>query len=133
VISKIKLKKFQINLTLEFCLRLELINLIKFFYSLGVTFFLSNLWFQIFGIFFVVYIFFWICKIVSIFFPTRITKLKKIETKKNMLVGEGVLIQLFNTFTKLCYFYFSKGNKGKIYSYIIEIYIYLWFFFKLYN
>jgi len=43
VISKIKLKKFQINLTLEFCLRLELINLIKFFYSLGVTFFLSNL------------------------------------------------------------------------------------------
>jgi hypothetical protein len=49
VISKIKLKKFQINLTLEFCLRLELINLINFFYSLGVTFFsfkfmISNFW-----------------------------------------------------------------------------------------
>jgi hypothetical protein len=36
-----------------------------------------------------------------------------------MLVGEGGLIQLFNAFTKLYYFYFSKGNESKTYSYII--------------
>jgi hypothetical protein len=45
-------------------------------------------------------------------------KLWKFTTKKNMLVGERGVIQLFNAFTKLCYFYFSKGNEC-IYIYLI--------------
>jgi len=42
IISKIELKCFQINLTLELfmCLRLELLELLLNFYTLGVTFFL---------------------------------------------------------------------------------------------
>jgi hypothetical protein len=41
MISKILLKKFQINLILELfmCLMLELLKLLLVFYSLGVTFF----------------------------------------------------------------------------------------------
>jgi hypothetical protein len=44
IISKIELKCFQINLTLELfmCLRLELLELLFNFYTLGVTFFLSK-------------------------------------------------------------------------------------------
>jgi hypothetical protein len=66
MISKIEIKNFQINLILE------LLELILKFYSLRITFFLSNWWSQIF----------------RIFFPTRIAKLGKFETKKNMLVGD---------------------------------------------
>ncbi len=40
MISKIELQKFQTNLMLELCLRLELLELILNFYSLGVTSFL---------------------------------------------------------------------------------------------
>jgi hypothetical protein len=93
----------------------------------------SNLFsFHFFGNVFVVYIFPWIYTFFSILLPTRITKFRKFETKNKMLVGEGVLIQLFNIFTKLCCFYFSKENEGKIYFYIMikYIYIYIYIIFK---
>jgi hypothetical protein len=54
------------------------------------------------------------------FSPKTIFKLWKFKNKKNMLVGEGGLIQLFNAkiVTKLCYFYFYKENESKLYFYI---------------
>jgi len=83
MISNIELKSFQINLMLELfmCSMLESLVLLLNFYSLGVTFFFWNLWFQIFFQFFYSLHFFWICTIFSIFFPTRIAKLGKFETK----------------------------------------------------
>jgi hypothetical protein len=71
------------------CLKLELLKLLKNFYSLGIKTFLSNLWSQNFEFFLVVYVFPWSCTIVSIFLPTKITKLRKFETKKQMLVEGG--------------------------------------------
>jgi hypothetical protein len=133
VFSNIELKSFQIKFILELfmCLMLELLKLF-FLNSLKITFFLSNLWSQSFGNFFVVYIFLWICTIFSILFPTRIAKLGKFENKNMLVVGkwkgcgagegrEGVnpTIQTQN-FTKSYCFYFYKGNKCKIYSYIIK-------------
>jgi hypothetical protein len=56
-----------INSMLEFCLRLKLLKLILNFYSLGVTFCLSNLWFQVFGKFFLFKIFFEFAPFFSFF------------------------------------------------------------------
>jgi len=90
MISKIELKCFQINLMLELfmCWRLKLLELFKKIYSSRMTFyffkFLVPIFWQVF--FFVVYIFLWICIIFSIFFQTKIAKLK-IQNQKNMLVG----------------------------------------------
>ncbi len=111
-----------INIYLMFilCLRLELLKLILNFYSLGVTIFLFN--FLEIILLFTYFLEF--TQFFSILLPTRITKLKNLKPKKNMLIGEWVLIQLFKFFTKLCYFYFSKENEGKTYSYIMKrIYI----------
>jgi hypothetical protein len=53
-----------------------------------MTFFKKNFLSQFFWqvLFFVVYIFLWICIIFSIFFQTKIAQLK-IQNQKNMLVG----------------------------------------------
>ncbi len=113
MISKIQLKSFQINLMLKLvmCLWLELLQILNF-YLLGITFFLSNLWSQFFGISFVS-IFPWIiCTIFSIFFPIRIAKLEKF--KQNKHVGEGGdLIQIFNVKLSRNYvvFTFTKETK----------------------
>jgi hypothetical protein len=95
MIPKIEVKCFQINLRLELfiCLTLELLKLFLNFYSLGVTFFFQILS-QFFGKFFVIYIFFQVCAFSSIFFPTKITMLRKFETKRNVGWGERGLIQL---------------------------------------
>jgi hypothetical protein len=74
-------------LELFICLILELLELHLKFYSLWVTFFLWNLWSQIFGNFFL-FTFFKNLHLFSIFIKTRIAKLKKIESKKTMLVGD---------------------------------------------
>jgi len=68
---------------------IELLELLLIFYSLGVTFFFVICGFNFLTTFYVVYIFFRICTIFFIFFPTRIAKLGKFETKKNMLVVRG--------------------------------------------
>ncbi len=114
VISKIELRKFQINLMLKFCLSLELLKLIWNFYSLRVTIFSFNFDFKILATFcclqfFLPFAFF------SNFFQFFFINLSKFDTKKNMVVKEKGLVQLSNAFTKLCYFYFLKGNEGKIY------------------
>jgi hypothetical protein len=95
-IPKIEVKCFQINLRLELFifLTLELLKLFLNFYSLGVTFVFQILS-QFFGKFFVSYICFQVCTFSSIFFPTKITMLRKFETKRNVGCGEGGLIQLF--------------------------------------
>ncbi len=74
---KIKFSNFQINLIQTFlmCLMLELLQLLLIFYSLGVTFFLWNLWFQFFFHFLNLGYFFKN-------FPTKIAKLRKLKTKK---------------------------------------------------
>jgi hypothetical protein len=74
MILKIELKCIQTNLMLDLfmCVRLKLLELIFNFYLLWVTFFFSNFQSHFFGKFFVVYI----------FFPTKLAKLRKFETKK---------------------------------------------------
>ncbi len=88
MISKIKLKNFQINLMLELFmwLVLEWFKLLLNFYILGVSFFLWNFLSQIFGNFYVVYFFSSIWTIFSNFSSTRIVKLGIFTTKKTMLV-----------------------------------------------
>ncbi len=100
---------------LKLCSSLELLKLISNFYSLRVTIFslVSK-----FGNFFCCSKFFLEFAPFSIFFQKKLINLGKFDTKKNMVVRERGLVQLFNAFTKLCYFYFSKGNEGKIYYYI---------------
>jgi hypothetical protein len=96
---------------------LKWLELPLYFYSLGVTFFLWIFFWIFFGNFFVVYIFPWIWNISSIFFPTIITKLKTIETKKTCWLGHARwgVIQLCklkispNWFS----FTFTKGKKCK--------------------
>ncbi len=85
MISKIELKRFQINLMLELfmCLRLKLLELLFKNYSLGVTCFFSNSWSQLFAKCFVFYIFLEF----ALFFPFF---LEQIRNQKNMLVeGSG--------------------------------------------
>ncbi len=73
-------------------LMLELLKVIWNVYSLGLTFLLKFVMSIFWQVFFVAF-FFWNFIIFSIFFPTRVAKLKKFETKK--YVGCGGVIQLF--------------------------------------
>ncbi len=83
--------KFEIGIVYMF--NIGIIKLFLNFYSLGVTFFFQILS-QFFGKFFVAYICFQVCTFSSIFFPRKITMLRKFETKRNVGYGEGGLIQL---------------------------------------
>jgi hypothetical protein len=119
---------------LELCLRSELLKLILHFYSLRVTFFFLfpfPFFFKFviskFSQFFCCLHFNFNFHIFSIFFPTRITKLEKFKNKKKHVHWEGNLIQVFSVFTKLCYFYFSNKNESKIYCYIIQKTIVIFF------
>ncbi len=90
------------------------------FYSLGITFFSLKIFISKFWQFFCCLNFPLNFHYFSHFFPKTISKLWKFKNKKNMLVGEGGLIQLFNVkiVTNLCYFYFYKENESKLYFYI---------------
>jgi hypothetical protein len=105
MISKIELKCFQKALTLKLfmCLKLELLELILKFYLLGISFF--------FKLFIIV---FWqdnfIC-IFSIFFQTRIAKLRKFKPEKHVHLGEARLIQLFKPKISTIFFSFTKKIK----------------------
>jgi len=85
--QRLNLKVFKINLMLELfmCLMLELLELLLNLYSFMI---------KTFGNCFVFYIFSWICTIFSIFFPTRIAKLGKFETKKTCWLWVGLVIQI---------------------------------------
>jgi len=68
--------------------------------NLKLLLIMSNIFFQIFDLnflvsIFVVYIFPWICIIVSLFFPNKNCQVKIIWNQENMLVKGGGLIQLF--------------------------------------
>jgi len=72
------------------------------------------------------------------FFSNNNCQIRKISNQKKHVAwggggGFNPIIQCQN-FPKLCYFYFDKGNKNKIYFYIINIMIYIYSdFFKLCN
>ncbi len=84
MISKIELKCFQINLMFESftCLRLELLELFLKIYSLKEN---SNFWSQVFGKFFVVYIFPWIYTFFHVF-PNKNRQVNEIQNQKTMLL-----------------------------------------------
>jgi len=79
------------------CLMLELFEFMLKFYSLGVTFFLQiQCDFKFLASFLLFTFSFEFAHFFYIFFPTKNSKLGKFERKKNMLIGDGGLIQLFN-------------------------------------
>ncbi len=92
MISKIQLKCFQINLMLDLFMCVKfIINFLKLLIRGNILFFqISNL---IFLASFLLFTFFFeFAKKNSIFFPTRIAKLRKFETKKTCwLGGRGVV------------------------------------------
>jgi len=130
MISNIKLKFFQINLMFELfmCLMLEWLEL--FLKNLLIRSELFSLKFMVsnFGNIFVVYIFFEFALFFH-FFPNKNCQIRKIRNQKNHVGcwlgggwGHNSTIQT-QIFTKLNLFYFLKGKKCKIYSYIIKIII----------
>ncbi len=133
MISKIKLKSFHINLMLELfmCLMLELLKLSKFFLlSRGNLFSLKFVISIFWQLFFEFALFFH-------FFPTRIAKWSKFETKNICWLRRGgreggdPTIET-KKFTKLIFFTFIKEKNEKKYFYIIKvILIYCDFFSKL--
>ncbi len=70
MISKIELKCFWINLMLD-VFKVEIIKIIFKKLLIGCNIFFPNFWSQIFGKFFVVYIFPWICIIFFHFFASK--------------------------------------------------------------
>ncbi len=122
MISNIELKLLKIDLMLKLftCLTLELFEFILKFYSLKITcFFQIQCDFKIF-VGFLLFTFSFEFAFFFTFFPNKYSQFFKIlkkKKKKNILVGDGDLIQLFNAkfSPKLCYIYFSKKNEGKIY------------------
>jgi len=71
------------------CLMLELLELLWNFYSLGVTFFLWNLWSQFFGNIYILFTLSFEFALFYPFFPNKNFQIKKIQSQKNMLVGGG--------------------------------------------
>jgi len=92
----------------------------EFLFNKNNYFFFQIFYFKFLATFLLFTTFPWICTFFPHFFPKKFLKWGKFKTKKNMVVKERRLVQLFNAFTKLCYFYFSKKNEGKIYYYIIN-------------
>jgi len=91
MISKIKVKSFQINLTLELfmCLMLKLIELFLNLYWLGIMFFKKNCDLNILTNFL---LFKFSLEVAPFFpfFPKKNSQVRKIWNQKNMLVvGEG--------------------------------------------
>jgi hypothetical protein len=62
-------------------------------------------------------IFPWIC-IIILTFPKSNHQIMKIHHQNKFWLGRGVWSTIF---TKLCCFYFYKGNKGKVYLHKIII------------
>ncbi len=120
LVLPIDAKIIWINSMLELCLRLKLLKLILIFYSLGVTFFSFKFVISSFWQFFCCLHFSLNLHHFFHSFPNKNYQGRKFWNQKKMWVGEGGLIQLFNAFTKLYYFDFSKGNESKTYSYIIK-------------
>jgi hypothetical protein len=104
-------------------------------YWFGITFFLSNLWFQFFAKIVIICIFPWICTQVSIFSQKESPSCKNSTPKENIGLGKGQggVIQLFNAkHYQIMFFYFKKKNRHKTYSYImrknnIEIHVVIFF------
>jgi len=123
--------KFDVEIVYVF--KVGIIKITFNFLLMGVTTFFSNSWSQLFGKFFVVYIFPWIFIIFSIFFPTKIAKLKKFETKKTCWLGKGGgqsnYINPKFTQIKLC-FLLQRKQRQKYILTSLKIYM-LWFFFKV--
>jgi hypothetical protein len=85
------LSKFlKINLMLELFigLMLELLKLFLKTYSFGITFFLSNLWFQFFAEIVILCSFLWICTEVSIFSQKESPSCKNSTPKEKIWFGE---------------------------------------------
>jgi hypothetical protein len=107
---------------LELCLRLELLKLTLIFYSLRITFFFFKFviskFLQIFCC-----LHFSLTFHIFLVFSQQKLPVRKIQNQKKRVVwggGGGNLIQLFNAFTKLCYFYSSNKNESKLYFDIIQ-------------
>ncbi len=87
MISKLNSNKFDVRIVYVFNVGIIIINLK--FYSLGMTFFLWNLWFQFVGNSFVVFIFSSIFTIFPFFFPNKNCQVRKTWNQKNILIIGG--------------------------------------------
>jgi len=67
-----------------------LLVLLLNFCSLWVSFFFQICDFKFLAFFAINYIFPWICTIVSMFFPTKISNLKRLKTKNKKVPGGGI-------------------------------------------
>jgi hypothetical protein len=114
MMSNIELQSFQINLMLE------LLELLLIFYSLKPTFLFQNFNLK-FLTMLLLFTFFWICTNFPIFSPTRISKLGKFETKKNVRWGGGEgIIGLFKPKISPNLIAFTFRKKIKNVNYILE-------------
>ncbi len=109
--------KFDVGIAYVFKVRIIKFNF-KFLLIMSNIFF-PNFLFECFGKCFVVYIFPWICIIFSIFFPTKIAKLRKLFKPK---ISPNLLIQLFKSkiSPNSIVFPFTKETNVKMYFDIIK-------------